>query len=109
MPALAAFFGSLFTGMVGLFASWVGKKYAFGLALAAIFGGMTAGLYGALSLALNGLAVSLPSYPGMQLAMYVAAPNNLPAAVGALLSAEATIALYQWNVKLFRTISGATA
>lgn len=106
MPLLAAWLSSMFSGFVSLFAFWFGRKFALGMAMAVIFGGMTAALYAALSLALNGLAVSLPSWPGMEMAMYVAAPTNLPTAVGALISAEATIALYVWNTKLFKLVSG---
>lgn len=106
MPLLATWLASIFSGFVSLFAFWLGRKFALGMALAIIFGAMTGALYGVLSLALNGLAVSLPSWAGMEMAMYVAAPNNLPGAVAALIGAEASIALYVWNVKLFKVISG---
>jgi len=105
VPLLAQLFVSLFGGLIGFFAQWVTKKMAIGLATATVFGGLTVVMYGALSAALNVFAVTMPSYEGMNLALWVAAPANLPAAVGSVLAADAAMALYAWNVKLLRMVS----
>lgn len=108
MPILAKLLSSLFSGLVAWLASLVGKKWALGMVFAGVFTSLTVALYGSLSLVLNGVMTTLPSYSGMELAMYVAAPNNLPIVISAVLSAEATMTLYVWNVKLLRTMQGGT-
>lgn len=105
MPILAKLLASLFGGLIAWLANLLGKKWALGLTFAGVFTGLTVALYAALSLLLNGLAATLPGWPGMEIAMWVAAPANLPAAIAAVLSAEASLTLYAWNVHLLRTVA----
>lgn len=105
MPVLAKLFQSLFGGLVGFFSQWLTKRVAIGTAAVAVFSAVTASMYGVMSAALQGLAVSLPAHEGVSLAFWVAAPGNLPTAVSAVFGADAAVALYAWNVKLLRLVS----
>lgn len=105
MSVLANLLAGLFYGLVGFFAKWVSKKAAVAGAAVTVFTSLTVALYAALSAGLTGLAQTLPSYPGMELAVYVAAPAILPVAVSAVLAAEAAAALYRINVVILMTVA----
>lgn len=105
MSALGMLLQSLFGGVLSFFTQYLGKKAALGVTFVAVFTAATAALYAALSASLSGLAYSLPSWPGMEIAMYVAAPPILPIAVSAVLTAEATMALYRINTVIMVTVA----
>ncbi|MCV2216219.1 minor coat protein [Thauera sp. Sel9] len=102
MPILAKLLISAWTFAFAWVVKYIGKKWALGVVFAGVFTSLTVALYGGLSLVLNALMITLPSYSGMEMAMYVAAPNNLPFVISSVLSAEATLTLYAWNIKLLR-------
>lgn len=105
MPILGGLIVSFFSSIIAFFAQWFTRKVAIAAAAGAVFTGLTAALYGGLSLILQGVSYSLPNYPGVSIAMWVAAPPNLPIAISAVLGAEAAIALYCWNVKMLKLIA----
>lgn len=105
MSVLANLLAGLFYGLVAFLAKYLGKKAAVAMTAVTVFTSLTVGLYAALTAGLAGLAQTLPSYPGMELAMYVAAPPILPAAVSAVLAAEAAAALYRINTVILMTVA----
>lgn len=106
MPLMAALLSGLLTAIADLFIRWFGKKAAFGMAAVGVFSAVTVALYGLLAAILNGMVPSLPSWPGVQIAAWVAVPPALPGAVSAVVGAEAAIALYRWNVQNLKILSG---
>jgi hypothetical protein len=107
MPLLAGLFISLFSGFATFLAAYVTRKLAAGITAMVVFGALTAALYAALSLLLNSIAVTLPSWPGMEVAAWVAFPSNAPTCVGAVISARVAIAVYWWNVKSLQFLADA--
>lgn len=99
MPLLAGWMTTLFSGLAAFFGQWLSKKLAFAAAAVGVFSGLTAALYAGLSAALTGLAATLPDWPGMQWAWYMATPDNLPGVVSTVIAADAAVALYRWNVE----------
>lgn len=99
MPILAGLFLSIFTEIASFFGRWFGKKLSFGAAAVGTFSIMTTVLYGTLSLAMNGLVGALPSWPGVQISIWLATPNVVPVGIAAVIAADSAIALYQWNVR----------
>lgn len=99
MPLLAGWMTTLFASLSGFFGQWLSKKLAFAAAAVGVFSGLTVALYAGLSAALTGLSATFPDWPGMQWAMYMAVPENLPAVVAAVIAGDAALALYRWNVE----------
>lgn len=97
MPLLAGLFISMFSQFAAFLGSYMARKYAVGLAALAVLFTITAAMYGALSGLLNGLNAVLPNWPGMETAVWVAAPPILPVAVGACIAADITVAVWQYN------------
>lgn len=102
MPILGQLIASLFTGLVAWLANIVGRKWALGMVFVGVFSSLTGALYVALSTVLNAVMIAFPSYSGLELALYVAVPNNLPVVLSAVIGAEVTLTLYAWNIKLLR-------
>ena len=107
MSVLAALLQALFGGLVSVFALFIGRKVAVSVVAVGVFTALTVALYGALSLGLSGLSMSLPSWPGFELALWVAAPPHLPVAVSAVLAAEAAATLYRINTQILVMIANA--
>ena len=108
MPLLAAMLSGIFTSIAGFFASFVGKKLAVAMTAIATLTTLTVGLYGALSLALNGIAAQVPALPGAQIGIWVAVPDNLPTCFAAILSTDTVIALYRWSMNNLKILALAT-
>lgn len=108
MPLLAGLFLNLFGGLAGYFGAWVSKKLAFALAAVGVFTAITIALYALLSGLLNGLAALMPNWPGMEWAIYMAVPSNLPAVVAAVIAADSAVALYRWNVENLKILAYVT-
>lgn len=108
MPLLAGWLLTLFSGLAGWFGAWVSKKIAFALAAVGVFSAATVALYGVLSALLNGITATLPTWPGMEWAIYMAVPPNAPAVVAAVISADAAVALYRWNMENLRLLAYVT-
>lgn len=108
MPILAGLLQGLFGALAGFFGQWIAKKAAFAVAAVAVFSGLTVAFYAGLSLLLNVGVASLPSWQGMEWAVYMAVPNNLPGVIAAVLSADAAAALYRWNVENLKILSYVT-
>lgn len=99
MPLIATLLANLFGSLAGWLATFVGKKLAVAMTAIATLAGLTATLYGALSVLLNGIASSVPNLPGATIGIWVACPDNLPACFAAIMSCDVTVALYRWSVK----------
>ncbi|HSD40089.1 MAG TPA: DUF5455 family protein [Rhodocyclaceae bacterium] len=107
MPILAGLLINLFGGLATFLAGYITKKLAAGVTAMTVFGALTLALYGALALLLNSIAATLPSWPGMEVAAWVAFPDNAPACVGAVISARVAIAVYWWNVRSLQFLADA--
>lgn len=99
MPILAGLFTSFFASLASFFGQFMAKRFALGMAALAVMATVTTGFYATCSALLNGVSAALPSWPGMEIAVWVAAPEILPVAVSACIAADVAVALYQWNQK----------
>lgn len=99
MPILAGLLSNLFVSIASFLATFIGKKLAIAMTAIATLSTLTVGMYAALALLLNGISAGLPSIPGISMGFWVAAPDNLPACISAILSVDTTIALYRWSVR----------
>lgn len=108
MPLLAAMLSGIFASIAGFLASVVGKKLAIAMTAIATLATLTVGLYGALSLALNGIAAQVPQMPGVQIGIWLAVPENLPTCFAAILSTDTVVALYRWSMNNLKILALAT-
>lgn len=108
MPLLGALFQTLFVGLASYLGQWMAKKTAFAAAAVAAFGVLTAGLFTALSVVVQGLAINLPAGTVWSAGLWITVPDNGPAVVAAVLSCDAAVALYRWNVENLRLAAWVT-
>lgn len=100
MPILAGLIGSLFGGLASFFAQFMAKKAAFAVAAVAAFTALTVALVAAMQAMIAGVVVVFPETNGIVLtAIWVALPDSATTLIGMVLSADAVIALYRWNVQ----------
>lgn len=98
MPLLATVLISLFAGLCEFLLKWMTTKAAVGLAAVATFATLTAALFAGLTAILAGISAALPSFDGVQTALWVACPDNLVPTISATIACDTAIALYKWNV-----------
>lgn len=108
MPLLATLLGNLFVSIASFFATYIGKKAAIAMTAIATLATLTSGMYAALALLLNGISAGLPAISGASIGFWVAAPDNLPACISAILSVDTTIALYRWSMRNVSLLAQAT-
>lgn len=105
MPILAGFFLGFFNWVMNFVLSFLSRKMALAAAAVASFAAITVSLFAGVTLLLNGLYYTLPDWPGMHMAIWVAVPPIVPTAISIVLAADAAIALYRWNVENLKLIS----
>ncbi len=100
MYRLAAFFGSVLTGVVALLTSWLGKKAAIAVALVAAYGAALTALWAGISLLIGNLAGLIPQNAytnSMWVGMNLVIPDNFEVCVSAMLAADVAVYLYRFN------------
>lgn len=105
MPILAGLLVALFDKLLAYFAQYFTKKVALGLSAVAIFAGLTTALMVTLKALITGAMAFLPSYPGMEVAAWVAVPGNLVPALSACIATDSAVALYRWNVENLKILA----
>lgn len=103
MPVLAAFLGGLFLQLVTFFAQYVAKRFAITLAVLAATAAAFLVLFGAVTAALAGARVALPT--PLSNALSLIAPTGFTALVSAWVAIELALAAYRWfkDVEKFST------
>jgi hypothetical protein len=99
MGALGGLIGSLFTGLAGWFAAFMGQKLAVVVAAVTGFGILTVALFAGLATLLSSLVSAFPTAHIFTTFMWVAIPDQVPVGISAIIAADAAVALYKWNVK----------
>ncbi len=107
MPLLGGLLISLFAQLAAFLAHWVGKKAALGAAAVATFGVLTVGLYGALALGLNAVALAWPGGVGGTF-LWLAVPDIVPTCIAATIACDTAVALYRWNSENLRLLATVT-
>ena len=101
MPLLAGWLLPLFTWLATVIGDLVGKhiskKATFGLAAIGTFGALTVAVWLLLSASIQALVVAVPSGPVL-IGLWAMIPDSAPGVVSAVISADAALALYRWNV-----------
>ena len=100
MPLLAVWIGSLFTSLVGFFASFVTKRLLLIAAAvtAAVF--FTGGFISALDSLFSSLAVSMPASIVIGASWVV--PSNFVPCASAIISAYILRWVYDWQIKIIQ-------
>lgn len=100
IPWLATVLGSLFSGLIYFFVQFMGKRFALTAAFAAgsliLFGAMFAAVFAVMT----AIRVALP--PEFGLAMATIVPSNVPACLGAYLTARTARWVYDWNTRVLQ-------
>lgn len=104
MPAFALLFTGVFSSLISFLGQFMARKLAFSLSMLGVMATVTAGFYAVMSTLLNGISAALPSLPGIEIAVWVAAPEILPVAAAACISADVAVAVYQWNKQQMRML-----
>lgn len=102
MPILAGLFTGIFSSLVSFFGQFMAYRFATIVALIGVMTAVTAAFYALMSTILNGVSAALPTWPGMEIAVWVAAPDVLPVAASAAISADVAAAVYRWNLQQMR-------
>lgn len=97
MPVLASLLVSMFTALLNMFATWLTKKVAIGLAAVTTFAALTLALWTAIGLALNGISAVSGYDSGVAIGLWVAFSTNGQMVLSATVAADTAIALYRWN------------
>lgn len=100
IPWLATVLGSLFAGLITFFVKFFSKRFALTAAFVTgsliLFGAMFAVVYSAMA----AIRVALP--PEFGLAMATIIPGNVPACLGAYLTARTARWIYDWNTRVLQ-------
>lgn len=100
IPFLAGVLGQLFAGLIVFFLKFFSKKFALTAAFATgsmiLFAAMFSVVYGAMT----AIRVALP--PEFGLAMATIVPGNVPACLGAYLTAVTARWIYDWNTRVLQ-------
>lgn len=99
IPALASFFASIFTALIGFFATYLGKRLALvAAAIVAVAGAFTV-FYTAVLALIAGLAVP---YPIVGNAVYCFLPSNTQACISAVITAYVLRWVYEWKIRVIQ-------
>lgn len=96
LPALAAFFGTLFAQIVGFFVKWFSVKTAMQLGIITAVVSLTVGVFVFVKGLILGIAVVAP--PEFGHAMSLIMPNNLPLCFSSIVSARIVRWVWIWQV-----------
>lgn len=96
LPALAAFFGSIFAQIVAFFVQWFTVKTATQLGIVAAVVSLTVGLFAVIKTLMVGIAIIAP--PMFIQAMSLIIPSNLPVCFSAIVSAHIVRWVWIWQV-----------
>lgn len=105
MPLLAGLMLVIVGKLAAFLGAYVGRKLALGIAATGAFSLATISMYGVLSLLLTGLTAVLPTWPGMQIAIWFAVPPAVPGAIAAAISADVAIGAYKWHTENIKIMS----
>lgn len=97
MPLLATLIQALFTGLIGVLSTWVTKRVAIALAVAAVFVAITGTMLAALSAASAAVLDPMPSWLAKPACWFM--PSNLSECVTAMLAGQATRFAYDVHLK----------
>ena len=100
IPWLASIIGTLFAGLIVFFVKFMGKRFA--LTAAFVTGSLVlfAAMFAVVFSAMTAIRVALP--PEFGLAMATIVPGNLPACLGAYLTARTARWVYDWNTRVLQ-------
>lgn len=104
MPILAGLFVTFFSGLITFLGKFMVYKYAVVVAFVTVLTAITAAFYATISALLNGLNAALPSMPGIEIAVWAAAPPVLPVAISACIAADVAVAVYRLNLVQMRML-----
>lgn len=107
MGWIAQILVSIAVWFVGFFGSWLTKKVGIAVACISAFLALTTAMHVTIAVLLQGLAMTLPDWPGVELAFWVAAPDNFPTCLAAIISAKTAATVYQMNVRNLMTLATA--
>lgn len=105
MPILGNLLIWLFSGIAEFFGKYLAKKTAIGLAAVTVFAGLTAALLATAAVVIQSLIPAMPGGQYVSLALWLVVPDNGPAVVSACLAADASVAVYRWNVANLRLVN----
>jgi hypothetical protein len=97
VPLFATLIKALFTGLIGILTTWVSKRVAIALAVAAVFVAITGTMIATLSAVASGLVVPMPSWLAKPACWFL--PDNFGECVSAMLAGQATRFAYDVHVK----------
>ncbi|MDT8385158.1 MAG: DUF5455 family protein [Gammaproteobacteria bacterium] len=100
MPLLAAWMGSLFSGIVGFFSSWLTKRVALVLTGITVIVSLTAAFITAIDALYTAMAVTLPTEIVIGASWFL--PTNTSACISAYISAHLLRWAYDWNTKVIQ-------
>jgi hypothetical protein len=95
MPILSSLLVTLFGGLAGFFAKFVGVRVAAVAAALTAFSTLTIATYGALAAAAATINVTFPSILMTGVWMFV--PDNTGLCLTAIIACDTACALYRWN------------
>jgi hypothetical protein len=100
IPWLATVFSSLFAGLIVFFVKLMGKRFA--LTAAFVTGSLVlfSVMFTVIFAAMTAIRVALP--PEFGLAMATIIPGNVPACLGAYLTARTARWIYDWNTRVLQ-------
>lgn len=104
MPLLGALLAGLFASLAEFFAKWLTKKVAFGAAAVTVFATLTTALFAVAQTAASALIASVPS--GLDFAFWLVNTSAMLSVMSVVVSLDAAIALYRWNVSNLRLVTG---
>ena len=99
MGVIAAFIGTVFSGITGLITVFLARKAAFSLAYIAVFLAITAIFVAVITGLLGGLTSAVPSN-GMIIAGLSLLPSNTPTCIGIISAAHTAAFVFKMKEKL---------
>ncbi len=96
IPFLAGIIGSVITHLVTFFGKYFTKKVAAVAAVIVVVGTLTGGFIAIIEGLLSGIRYAMPAAGNW----YVFIPDNFSACISAIITAEISRWVYDWNIKI---------
>lgn len=107
MSRFAEFLGSVFAGLFGFFATWLGKKVALGGAVAATLLGVTVAFYVAVNGLLSTVMVLIPN-DTLVMVFHSLLPSNFATCITAILTTDVAAFLYSHQLMTIKAVAQAS-
>lgn len=106
MGKMAGFFASVFSGLFGLLSSWVGKKIAYGGAVAATLLAVTMAFYVSVNSLLSTVIWLIPNQTFLMV-FHSILPSNFATCLTVILTTDIAAFIYRHQLLTIKAVSGA--